>query len=66
MKEQIKKYWFLLVSIAVLILDNGFDAINPILIDMSISPTVVDYIKIGFGLYGLIRLKQSKPISKEV
>ena len=66
MKQQIKKYWFLLVGIAVLILDNGFDAINPILIDMSISPTVVDYIKIGFGVYGLIRLKQSQPISKEV
>lgn len=66
MKETIKKYWFLVVGIAVVVLDNGFDAINPILIDMSISPMIINFIKIGFGIYGLIRLKQSQPISKEV
>lgn len=65
MKERIKKYWFMLVGIAVLILDNGFDVINPILVNMSIPPAVINVIKIVFGLYAIIRLKQSQPIKAE-
>jgi hypothetical protein len=65
MKEQIKKYWLLLTGVLLVILDSGFDAINPILIDLSVSPKTVNYIKAGFLIYGLFRLKQSQPISKK-
>jgi len=66
MKKQIKKYWFLVLGIIIVILDSGFDAINPILIDLSISPKIINYAKVVFAIYGIVRLKQSEPIRKKI
>ena len=55
----------MLVGIAVIILDSGFDVVNPLLVDSGISPKAINFIKIGFAIYGIVRLKQSQPIRKK-
>lgn len=65
MKDKIKKYWFMLLSMVVVILDGGFDVINPMLVDLSIPPTVINVIKIIFVLYGIVRLARAKSIKIE-
>lgn len=63
MKTKIKNWWFAAIGILAIILDQGFSLVDPILSDIGASRKLIGFIKIVFGVYGIIKLHRSLPTS---
>lgn len=63
MLQKLKQWWVAIAGMALVILDLGFDVVNPILIDAGITGKWISAIKVVFGLYGILRLYNTKPMS---
>lgn len=61
MLQKLKQWWVAIVGIALVILDLGFDVVNPILLDSGISIKWLSIIKVIFGVYGIYRLYNTQP-----
>jgi len=61
MISKLKNWWFALLGMTLVILDQGFEVLNPFLIEMGLPEKWIGVIKLLFGLYGVYRLKISLP-----
>lgn len=61
MKNVLKNWWFAVLGVVMVILDSGFDVVNPVLEMIGLPDKWVNLVKACFALYGIIRLKQSLP-----
>ena len=57
----LKNWWFAIVGFALIILDQGFEVLNPFLVELGISEKWIGFLKLAFGLYGVYKLKVSLP-----
>lgn len=57
----LKNWWFAIVGFALIILDQGFDVLNPFLHEIGLSEKWIGLVKLLFGLYGVYKLKLSLP-----
>lgn len=61
MIKKLKNWWFVILGVIVLILDQGFDILNPLLVEYGASVKLIGIIKLIFGVYGLIKVKNQLP-----
>jgi len=61
MISTLKNWWFALIGFALVILDQGFEVLNPFLIEIGLPEKWIGFVKLAFGLYGVYRLKISLP-----
>lgn len=59
--KNLKNWLLVIVGILLVIADQGFDFINPFLIEIGTPPKWIGYIKIAFAIYGLVKVKKSLP-----
>ena len=57
----LKNWWFAILGFALIILDQGFEVLNPFLVELGISEKWIGLLKLAFGLYGVYKLKVSLP-----
>lgn len=57
----LKNWWFAIVGFALIILDQGFEVLNPFLVELGISEKWIGFLKLAFGLYGVYKLKVQLP-----
>jgi len=57
----LKNWWFAILGVILVILDSGFDVVNPLLEAIGLPDKWVNILKALFALYGIVRLKQSLP-----
>ena len=57
----LKNWWFAIVGFALVILDQGFEVLNPFLSELGMPAKWIGFLKVAFGLYGVYRLKVSLP-----
>lgn len=57
----LKNWWFAIVGFALIILDQGFEVLNPFLVELGISEKWIGFLKLAFGLYGVYKLKNQLP-----
>lgn len=57
----LKNWWFAIAGFALIILDQGFDVINPLLVEIGLNSKWIAIVKLCFGLYGIYRLKVQLP-----
>jgi len=57
----LKNWWFAIVGFALIILDQGFEVLNPFLLEIGISEKWIGILKVLFGLYGVYKLKVQLP-----
>ena len=57
----LKNWWFAILGFALIILDQGFEVLNPLLVELGISEKWIGFLKLAFGLYGVYKLKVSLP-----
>lgn len=61
--NKIKENWFLpILGTLLVILDYGFDAVNPLLLALKIPNNYIEVIKAVFGIYGIYRIAKNKSI----
>lgn len=61
MINKLKNWWVVILATLLAIMDLGFDAINPFLNDLGVSPKAIIWIKVVFGIYVLIKAKLELP-----
>lgn len=59
--KTLKNWWFALLAMIVIILDNGFDVLNPFLVEIGLPDKYIGYAKVIFGLYGIYKTKKELP-----
>lgn len=59
--KTIKNWWFAILGFALVILDQGFEVLNPFLMEIGLPEKWIGLLKLGFGLYGVYKLKISLP-----
>lgn len=59
--KTLKNWWFAILGFALIILDQGFEVLNPFLSELGLSPKLINMVKLLFGLYGVYKLKLSLP-----
>ena len=59
--KTLKNWWFAIVGFALIILDQGFEVLNPFLVELGISEKWIGLLKLIFGLYGVYKLKIQLP-----
>lgn len=59
--KTLKNWWFAILGFALIILDQGFEVLNPFLSDLGISEKGIGIVKLLFGIYGIYKLKLSLP-----
>lgn len=57
----LKNWWFAFIGIILIVLDQGFELINPLLVEVGISGKWIGILKLIFGIYGIYKLKKSLP-----
>lgn len=58
---KIKNWALPLLGALLLILDLGFNEINPLLVEFGLSQRWIGIIKVAFGVYGIYKIKKSLP-----
>lgn len=61
MISKLKNWWLVISGSALVILDQGFDIINPILVDIGVTGKWIGIVKILFFLYGAYKVKKQLP-----
>lgn len=59
--KTLKNWWFAILGFALVILDQGFEVLNPFLMEIGLPEKWIGFVKLGFGLYGVYKLKISLP-----
>ena len=59
--KTLKNWWFAIVGFALIILDQGFEVLNPFLVELGIPEKWIGFLKLAFGLYGVYKLKVQLP-----
>ena len=59
--KTLKNWWFGILGFALIILDQGFEVLNPFLSELGLSPKLINMVKLLFGIYGVYKLKLSLP-----
>lgn len=59
--KTLKNWWFALLGMVAIILDQGFEVLNPFLIEIGLPEKWIGFLKLAFGLYGVYKLKISLP-----
>lgn len=59
--KTLKNWWFALLGMVAIILDQGFEVLNPFLIEIGLPEKWIGFIKLAFGLYAVYKLKISLP-----
>lgn len=59
--KTLKNWWFAILGFALIILDNGFEVLNPFLSELGLSQKWIGIVKLLFGIYGVYKLKLSLP-----
>ena len=59
--KTLKNWWFAILGFALIILDQGFEVLNPFLSELGLSPKLINMVKLLFGIYGVYKLKLSLP-----
>jgi len=57
----LKNWWFAILGFALIILDQGFEVLNPFLVEFGIPEKWIGFLKLAFGLYGVYKLKIQLP-----
>ena len=57
----LKNWWFAIVGFALIILDQGFEVLNPFLVDLGMSEKWIGLLDLAFSLYGVYKLKVQLP-----
>lgn len=60
MKQKIKEWWIAILGSTVVILDLGFDVVNPILTNIDVPLWFLNTVKVVFAIYGIYRLLKQK------
>ena len=60
----LKNWWLAIVGAVLIVLDQGFEVLNPFLVEIGIPDKWIGILKIAFGLYGAYKLKMQMPSSK--
>jgi hypothetical protein len=61
MISKLKNWWFALLGMAAIILDQGFEVLNPFLIEIGLPEKWIGLVKLAFGLYAVYKLKKALP-----
>ena len=61
MINKLKNWWFQIVGVIVIILDQGFEVINPLLVEMGLPSKYFGIIKLLFGFYMIYKSKKELP-----
>ncbi len=64
--NKIKNWWFAIVGIVLILLDQGFEVVNPLLIDLGISGRWIGILKVAFAFYGIYKLKKQLPTQNPI
>lgn len=65
MKNVLKNWAFAFVGFVLVILDQGFEVLNPFLIELGTPEKWIGFIKLAFGLFAIYKLKISLPTQNE-
>lgn len=57
----LKNWWVGILGALLIVLDQGFEVINPLLVEIGIPSKWIGILKLIFGVYGIYRLKKSLP-----
>lgn len=61
MWNTLKNWWFAFLGMALVVLDQGFEVLNPFLIEIGLPEKWIGIVKLIFGLYAVYKLKISLP-----
>jgi hypothetical protein len=59
--KTLKNWWFAFAGMLLVILDQGFEVLNPFLIEIGLPEKWIGLVKLLFGIYGMYKLKTSLP-----
>ncbi len=59
--EVLKNWWFAVIGVILIVLDQGFEVIKPLLVDAGLDGKYMGLIRLAFGVYGIIKLQKSWP-----
>lgn len=59
--KTLKNWWFAILGFALIILDQGFEILNPFLSGIGLSEKGIGIVKLLFGIYGVYKLKIQLP-----
>lgn len=57
----LKNWWLAIVGAVLIVLDQGFEVLNPFLVEMGVPENWIGILKVIFGLYGAYKLKKQMP-----
>lgn len=59
--NKLKSWWFEILGMLLVVLDFGFDVVNPVLLAIGLDAYYIGVIKSIFGVYGIVKLSINKP-----
>ena len=59
--KTLKNWWFAILGFALIILDQGFEVLDPFLAEIGLPEKYIGILKVLFGLYGVYKLKLQLP-----
>ena len=63
--SNLKNWWLQIIAIVLVILDLGFEVINPLLFEFGISEKWIGIIKVLFGIIAVVKTKLQMPTLNE-
>ena len=57
----LKNWWFALLGMLAIVLDQGFEVLNPFLVEIGLPEKWIGLVKLIFGLYAIYRVKKELP-----
>ena len=57
----LKNWWFALLGMLAVVLDQGFEVLNPFLVEIGLPEKWIGLVKLIFGLYAIYRVKKELP-----
>ena len=59
--NKLKNWWLQITTIALVVLDLGFEVINPLLLEIGISEKWSNILKILLGIFAIVKTKLQLP-----
>lgn len=63
--KTLKNWWLAILGFILVTLDQGFEMLNPILIDIGLPQNYINILKFLFGIYGIYKLKVQLPTNNK-
>ena len=61
MINKLKNWWLEGIAFFAVILDQGFEIIKPLLVEIGMPSRAMGYVRIAFALYGIYLIKKRLP-----